>query len=106
MSRPYFHLIMPFGSDSRAGLKQEIIRDVAEIYCLRPHFPAYDKNKSAFVLAPTLEDLKECAFVLADLSLERASCYYELGVAEALGKKTYVVAEEGTDIHQTASRNS
>jgi hypothetical protein len=41
---------------------------------------------------------------LADLSLERPSCYYELGLAEALGKPVYLIAAEGTDIHQTASR--
>jgi nucleoside 2-deoxyribosyltransferase len=42
--------------------------------------------------------------VLADLSLERPSCYYELGLAEALGKPVYLIAKKNTDIHQTASR--
>lgn len=82
---------MPFGSDSRADLKQDIIRRTAEMYRLRLHFPAYDKSGAAFGVAPTLDDLRGSVFVLADLSLERASCYYELGLAEALGKKTYVL---------------
>ncbi len=57
-----------------------------------------------FNLQAALQDIKGASFVLADLSLERPSCYYELGLAEALGKPIYLVAEDGTDIHQTASR--
>ena len=52
----------------------------------------------------TLQDMKQCEFVLVNLSLERPSCYYELGLAEAIGKPVYLIAIEGTDIHQTASR--
>ncbi|HEY2792763.1 MAG TPA: hypothetical protein VGJ28_10420, partial [Micromonosporaceae bacterium] len=40
----------------------------------------------------------------ADLSLERPSCYYELGVVHGTGLPVAVVAEVGTMIHQTADR--
>ncbi len=42
--------------------------------------------------------------VLADLSFERPSSYYELGVAEALDKTVKAVARAGTPIHQTQHR--
>lgn len=106
MTQPYFYLIMPFGSDPQAKLKQRIVCKVGQKHQLHAHFPVYDKSVPAFSLVLTIGDLKRSAFVLADLSLQRPSCYYELGLAEAIGKKTYVIAEQGTDIHQTANRNS
>lgn len=104
MAQSYFHVIMPFGSDSGARLKQGIIIKVAEAYDFEPRFPAYDSFTLDFDLRLALEDLEGSAFVLADLSLERPSCYYELGLAEALGKTMYLIAAHGTPIHQTANR--
>lgn len=105
MPRPYFLLIAPFGSDSQAGYKQGTIQEVAEEFDLEAHFPSYNKETPAFKLDTTIKDLQGSEFVLVDLSLERPSCYYELGIAEALGKKIYLIAKRGTDIHQTANRN-
>jgi hypothetical protein len=50
-------------------------------------------------------ELAGAMFVLADLTLERPSCYYELGLAEALGLPVRLVAEFGTAIHQSAERD-
>lgn len=97
---------MPFGSDPQAKLKQRIICEVGQKHLFHAHFPVYDKSIPAFNLVLTIGDLERSAFVLADLSLQRPSCYYELGIAETIGKKTYVIAEEGTDIHQTTNRSS
>jgi hypothetical protein len=50
--------------------------------------------------------MQRAAVAIADLSLERPSCYYELGVALGVGLPTVVVAAAGTPIHQTADRAS
>lgn len=102
----YFQVIMPIGSNPDAENKKKIIQELTQISSIKPHFPNYATIDPIFNLQTTLQNLKDAAFILADLSLERPSCYYELGLAEALGKPVYLIAVEGTDIHQTASRRS
>ena len=67
-------------------------------------FPSYDPQAPICDLPETLEQMKEAALVLADLSQERPSCYYELGLAEALGRPVYLIAQEGTPLHQSTLR--
>ena len=43
--------------------------------------------------------------VVADLTLERPSCYYEVGLAQALNRQVVLVAERGTPIHQAHDRD-
>jgi nucleoside 2-deoxyribosyltransferase len=100
----FFHVVMPVGSNPNKDENQKVISDVAGEYKISPHFPRYAAEDPVFNLQSTLQDLRRCDFVLADLSLERPSCYYELGLTEALGKPVYVIAMNGTDIHQTAYR--
>lgn len=100
----FFHVVMPIGSNPDKIHHQKVISDVASEYGISPHFPLYAIDNPTFDLQATLQDMKQCEFVLANLSLERPSCYYELGLAEAIGKPVYLIAIEGTDIHQTASR--
>jgi hypothetical protein len=97
---------MPLGSDPRREEKEMAIRSAAASRGLVPLIPLKaSQNYPPFFLANALDDLTQAAFVLADLSLERPSCYYELGLAEALKKDLYLVALEGTTIHQTAARH-
>jgi hypothetical protein len=46
--------------------------------------------------------MQRAEFVLADLSLERPSCYFELGLAEA-ANAFFLVAAAGTPIHQVGN---
>lgn len=100
----YFQVIMPVGSNPSRAKKEEAIRKIADKTGIKPHFPRYTTEDPVFNLQATLQDIRGAEFILADLSLERPSCYYELGLAEALGKPVYLIAVKGTDIHQTASR--
>lgn len=100
----YFHVIMPVGSNPMKDEIQKVIMDTARSFQPNPHFPGYATEDPVFNLQSTLQDIRNSEFVLADLSLERPSCYYELGLAEALGKPVYLIAKKETDIHQTASR--
>lgn len=40
------------------------------------------------------EEIQQCKFVIADLTDERPSCYYEAGYADALGKSTLFVSSK------------
>ena len=101
----YFYVIMPVGADDQFAEKQRALEALARNNGFRPHFP-FDKSANiGFDIDSTLSTLRNSEFVLADLSLERPSCYFELGLAQAMGKAVYLIAREGTDIHQAHGRN-
>lgn len=101
---PYFHVIMPLYSDKQSDAKVEIIQANANKFGFAAHFPKYKKDKPIFDLQTTINTFQNAHFILADLTLERPSCYYELGIAESIGVDIYIIAKEGTDIHQTSHR--
>jgi len=92
--------------DPSASEKRQIIERIAERYRFVAYFPKYSLDRPSFDLRATIEDLKSANFIIADLTQERPSCYYELGLAEALQKPVYLIAQSATDIHQTAARGN
>jgi hypothetical protein len=52
------------------------------------------------VITSALDVLHKVDLVVADLSLERPSCYFELGMAQTVGVPCFLIAEQGTRIHQ------
>ena len=102
----YFHVIMPEASDRNAAVKRATIEKVAARYGLEARFPDYLPGAPTFDLSGFIRELEGATFILVDLSHERPSCYYELGVAEALNRPVSLIAEAATAIHQTANRAS
>ena len=101
----YFYVIMPVGADPHFAEKRSIVQALARDEDFTPHFPFDKSGNIGFKINSTLAVLRDSEFVLADLSLERPSCYFELGLAQALGKEVYLIAKQGTDIHQAHGRN-
>jgi hypothetical protein len=99
----FFKVIMPVGSDSQVEEKQKRIREIAGQHGIVPQFP---RHEEFFDIHAALRNLRNAEFVLVDLTFERPSCYYELGLAEAIDAKIYLIAAQGTDIHQTSKRDS
>jgi len=100
----YFYVIMPVGADEQFADKRSILKKVAEREGVTPYFPFDRTTNITFDKDKTLSLMKDSDFVLADLSMERPSCYFELGLAQALGKEVYLIAQENTDIHQAHGR--
>jgi len=101
----YFYVIMPVGADHQFAEKKRIIQGLAQNNESTAHFPFDKAGNIGFDINSTLSILGDSEFVLADLSLERPSCYFELGLAQAMGKEVYLIAKQGTDIHQAHGRN-
>jgi hypothetical protein len=101
----YFYVIMPVGSDKQFTEKKCIIQKVAQEKNQLPYFPFDRTSAFSFDIHSTLSRMEDAQFVMADLSMERPSCYFELGLAQALGKDVYLIAEHNTDIHQSHGRN-
>src|SRR5271155_57911 len=101
----YVHVIMPVGSDPLFSDKRTAIDVAIKRAGLEARFPDYLPHQPTFVLSELIREIRGADSVIVDLSHERPSCYYELGLAEAVGKKVHVIAEIGTPIHQSAVRS-
>ena len=93
----YFYVIMPLTSDPDSAAKQNILHFEGRNHGVEPYFP-FDHMTGT--LSAVLSDIKNACFVFADLTCERPSCYYEIGLADALAKPVILVAKKGTRIHQ------
>jgi len=94
----YFYVICPVATDSNFDQKMEILIEVGAEFGLQPFFPLMRRRK--FDVSQAMRDIEGAAFVFADLSFERPSCYFELGLAEAARATLFLVAAKGTPIHQ------
>jgi nucleoside 2-deoxyribosyltransferase len=96
---------MPVGSDPLHRAKQNAIRRGIESAGLTAKFPDYSPANPRFDAGLFSRQLEASHAVLADLTGERPSCYFEIGFAEALRRPVHLIAELGTDIHQSAFRH-
>lgn len=106
-SKKKLYVIMPIASDPQSSNKRKIIEEVAGLAGVDVSFPM-DQLRMAGpreALSSTLAELRDSDLVMADLSLERPSCYYELGLAEAVGASVALLAKTSTGIHQSAARH-
>jgi hypothetical protein len=97
----YVYVIMPVASDPSFPTKRAVLDRAIRSTGLVPRFPAYLPHRPTFVLASVMEDIRGAASVVADVSLERPNCCYEIGVAEAIGQRVHLIARQGTPIHQS-----
>ena len=59
------------------------------------HLPQFDAVDPRFNINAAINDMKSADLVVADLSYERPSCYFELGIAEAIGREGECRCAEG-----------
>src|ERR1041385_4172898 len=100
--RAYFCIVMPWSAKTEVHARESILEEVIQEFGIDADFPEDQRNISSFDIKKTIEKFEKAAFVLADLSFERPSCYYELGIAESIGAKVFLLAQKGTPIHQTS----
>lgn len=102
--RSIVYVIMPVGSDVMHPARRAAIEKGVGVAGYVAHFPLDASPAGGFDLKSTKGELHSSAAVLADLTNERPSCYYEVGLAQAIHERVIVIAEAGTRIHQLAGR--
>ena len=94
----YFYIISPVGADPDFATKRAIVAAAAGSFGVKALFPL--DREPGVALERASDDIRKAKFVLADLTYERPSCYFELGLAEATGVDVGIIAKKGTPIHQ------
>lgn len=103
---PMVYVIMPVGSDPAYEGRRAAIERITTTLGLATLLPADRLHADVpFDLDHARRDLRRARVVVADLTLERPSCYYEVGLAQALNRRVVLVAERGTPIHQAHDRD-
>jgi len=95
---------MPQDNDPDFEKKKNIICRIADKYCFTAVF-AFGKTKE-LNLIDSLQALRSSDYILADITFERPSCYYEVGYAQALAKSITIIAAFGTHVHQVSGKNN
>lgn len=96
-------IITPHYSDLEFKKKRELLLKIASNYNVEV---LYGSNRGFETdVDESIALLESADSVLADLSLERPSCYFEVGFAQSQNKLVHLIAKLGTEIHQVRSRN-
>ncbi|MES1199445.1 MAG: hypothetical protein ABUS48_05625 [Pseudomonadota bacterium] len=101
MSTRRVYVVAPALSDPLWREKREIVSQACATRGLEAHYPHFTPG-AGFDLQAETAKIAASAFALVDLSKERPSCYFELGIVEALDVDFALIAEAGTPLHQTS----
>lgn len=99
-------VIMPVGSDPDYLVKKAAIDRAVTRSGMQAVFPRYEPEDPRFKASEFGDQLRRTTTVVADLTGERPSCYFELGYAEALERPVRLFAQIGTPIHQSGFRQA
>ncbi len=99
-----FFLVTPHSSDPLFKEKKVIVENLANSHHTKAFFGPQPPYKELDIKS-NINLYHQVDFLIGDLSYERPSSYFEVGYAQALGKPVYLIAFEGTDIHQVLNRN-
>lgn len=98
-------LVAPLESDKDSESKIQIARHHAFGTGIELFIPEQHAIFGVQQLNEFIATLKGTLGMIADLSFERPSVYYELGVAECLDMACVLIARSETPIHQSANRD-
>jgi hypothetical protein len=90
--------ICPFGDDEIDHNYRFVIKPIVEKFGYQ--IARVDEiSHSIQIPDKILQCISQSTFVVADLTLSRPNCYYEVGYAHALAKPAIILAKTGTDRH-------
>jgi hypothetical protein len=96
-TNPRVLLIMSFSESTEYDDLVDAIKEVCEPF----HYEAQridESNMINRIVPAIIRELRQCAFVIADVTETKVNVYYELGFAHGLGKDVILVAKQGTQL--------
>ena len=105
-SQKYIYFVMPGLVDPLAHHKRQVILEVCTAFGISVRFPAFNPDSLEFNLDQEKDAILSSAGAIVDLSFERPSCYYELGLIECLGVPAFLICGRDAAVHQTMNRSS
>ncbi len=94
MPRDVF-VVMSFGADPDLEDAYETFCSACAKYSFHAFRIDHHIDETKRIVHEVIENIRRCAFVIADVSEPKPNVYYELGWAQALGKPVIVTAKEG-----------
>jgi nucleoside 2-deoxyribosyltransferase len=101
----FVFVVAPHSFDPRFQEKIRALSEVAAAIGVDIAWVSPASVKDATSSSIGLRDLKRADAVIGDLSFERPSCYFEVGLAYGSNKPVFLVAENGTRLHQVIGRD-
>src|SRR6478736_2045340 len=99
------YLIMPVGSDPDFTLKRSLLERVFAQNDLSGYIPPENAENLIFEPDVAVAEMKKAHVIIADLTLERPSCYFEVGLAQGAQLDVHLIASEGTPVHLVGRRD-
>lgn len=97
VTSPSVFVIMSFKAEAYYKDLYAAIRRVCEKYDYDAR-RVDESNVSKRIIPEITRQVRQCAFVIADITEERPNVYYELGFADGVGKEVIIVAKAGTKL--------
>lgn len=100
------YFVSPVASDARFARKRAVVDRLGRELGFTALYPMDrlaefgSEGRAPYPLSEVGRLMRESAMVVVDLSFERPSCYFELGVAQSVHDRVALIAERGTTIHQ------
>ncbi len=97
-SRVQLFVVTAYRLDQLYAAKRSIVERLAAQHDMQAHYAVFQAPllHGGFNLAETLSIIRSVDLIIADLSYERPSCYYEVGFAHGLGKPVELIAFDAT----------
>jgi hypothetical protein len=102
----HLFVVTPHSFDPRFEQKIRLVSEMAQIANVQVGWANPTAVRRIAEEMVGFELLKKSDFVLGDLSFERPSCYFEIGLAQGLNKPVSLIAENGTPVHQVIGRTT
>ena len=93
-TKPYIFFIMPF-EESFFRLLEELKRELGNDYIIEN---TKDMDNQQSIIEDIVQGINRADVVIADLTGLNPNCFYELGLAHALNKKTIIITQDINDL--------
>jgi nucleoside 2-deoxyribosyltransferase len=102
----FIFIVTPHSHDPEFEAKMRALSDAAREVGAEIGWTSPASLKNTADESVGLAELRRSDAVMGDLSFERPSCYFEIGLAYGMDKPVFLIAKRGTQLHQVIGREA